>query len=306
MWFRNLHIYRLTVPFSLSPEQLAEEIQEQAFRPCGSLENSSYGWVSPLGRNSEALTHAANGRILLCARREEKVLPASVVRERVGEKAAQIEAEQQRPVGRKKRLELRDEITLELLPRAFTRSSLTYAYIDPQAGYIVVDAASLKKAEELMSLLRKGLGRLSAFPIATQQQPALVMSRWISGEVDSTPFLAQDECELREPGEEGAIVRCRRIALDSEEVQNHLEAGMQVTRLAVSWDERLRCVIDNTLAIKRLRFEDVVAEELAYLDDADEAAVFDAQFALMTLELARFIPALVNAFGGENEEGYGK
>ena len=84
-------------------------------------------------------------------------------------------------------------------------------------------------------------------------------------------------------------------------MHSHLKAGKQVTRLAVSWNERLNCIVDAELAIKRLRFEDVVHEELGELGTDDEVALFDAQFALMTLELGHFFPALFEAFGGEEQ-----
>ncbi len=306
MWFRNLQLYRLTAPFTLDPEQLHNSIEAHAFRPCGALDMSSYGWVAPLGRRADTLTHAAGGRILLCARKEEKVLPAAVIREKLTERAAAIEEAEARPLGRKRRMELKDEITLELAPKAFTRSTLTFAYIDPQNGLIVVDAATAKKAEELLSLLRRDLGSLPAYPLSATHAPGTVMTHWLQGTLSATGFELMDECELREPGEEGGIVRCRRLELDSDEVRTHLDAGKQVTKLAVRWDERIRCVLDSDLSIKRLRFEDVVTEELDDLDSADEAALFDAQFALMTLELERFIPAVITAFGGEDTAAYGK
>ena len=81
MWFKNLLIYRLTQPFTLSPEELHEALQEREARQCGGFEMSTIGWERPLGRSGEQLTHAASGCIMICAKREEKVLPAAVVKE---------------------------------------------------------------------------------------------------------------------------------------------------------------------------------------------------------------------------------
>ncbi len=129
MWFKNLHLYRLTKPFELSPEELHEQLTQKPFQPCAAIAPFSYGWISPLGRSSEQLTHAANGNIMVCARKEEKVLPAAVVREFVTERVVAIEEEQGRTLRRKEREEIRNEVFLDLLPRAFTRSSYTYAYL---------------------------------------------------------------------------------------------------------------------------------------------------------------------------------
>lgn len=299
MWFRNLQLYRLNAPFDLSAERLDEQLQTGAFRPCTSLEISSMGWDRPLGRHGRALTHAANGCIMVCARNEEKVLPQAVVREIVDERIEEIETEQMRRVPRKERMALRDEVLQDLLPKAFTRSSRIFAYIAPREGWLVVDASSVRKAEELLTLLRKGLGSLPATPLTVNTAPAAVMTGWLQGQGLPGDFVLGDECELRDPAQDGGIVRCRRQDLGGEEIRTHLQAGKQVARLAVAWNERLACILGEDLAVRRLRFLDVVQEEARQTEAGDAQARFDADFALMTLELSRFIPRLVEVFGGE-------
>jgi len=234
---------------------------------------------------------------MLCMRREERILPPAVVREILEEKVEQIEAEEGRPVGRKEKMQLRDEIVVDLLPRAFTRSQLTYAYIDPEAGWIVIDSASAKRAEELLNLLRESLDTLKVRPLAVNQSPSLLMTRWLESGLPKG-FEPGNECELREPVEKGAVIRARNLESIGEGIASHLEAGMQVTRLAVEWNERVRCVLGDDLVVRRLRFTDLVMEEAADTAAEDAAARFDADFALMAAELAQFLPAVVDAFGG--------
>ncbi|MCF6354321.1 MAG: recombination-associated protein RdgC [Candidatus Polarisedimenticolaceae bacterium] len=298
MWFKNLRLYRLTKPFNLSPEALHEQLTEKASRPCAGLEPSTYGWTAPLGRHSELLTHAANGYIMICTRKEEKVLPATVVQEILAEKVAVIEDEQARTVRRNEREELRQGILVELLPKAFSKSSRTYAYIDAKGGWLVVDASSASKAEELVSLLRETLGTLPAIPPTVHSAPASILTHWLNGLDLPAGYTIEDQCELRDPSAEGAIVRCTKQDLLSDEIQTHLKAGKQATKLAIAWHERLTCVLCDDLSVKRLRFTDIIQERAAD-EAADEASRFDADFALMTLELSRFIPSMMDAFGGE-------
>jgi len=301
MWFRNLQLYRLTEHFDLDAEALHEALLEKAFKPCGGLDTHSIGWTSPLGKHSDLLVHAANGRLMICQRREDRILPSAVVREALTEKVEQIEAQEARPVGRKEKIRLKDEIVVDLLPRAFTRSSHLFAYIDPKAGWIVVDSATPKKAEEMLSLLRETLGSLKIKPLEVSNSPAMVMTRWLEKGVPG-PFEAADECELKEPVENGGIIRGRKLDLASDEVQSHLEAGKQVTKLGVAWNERISCLLCDDLSIKRLRFLDLVMEEAADVEADDAAARFDADFTLMAAELNQFIPAVAEAFGGLDEE----
>lgn len=304
MWFNNLQLFRLTQPLNLSNEELEKKLAAHAFQPCGSLQPSSYGWVPPLGRNGQTLTHCANGAIMLCARKEEKILPASVIKEIVNEKAAAIEEEQGRAVRRKERQEMHDEVIFELLPKAFSRSNHTFAYLSPKENLIVVNAASAKKAEELISELRKALGSLPAVPPAITQAPASVMTEWLTGKACPTDVVIQDECELREPSEEGGIIRCKRQDLTSDEIQAHLSAGKHVVKLAIEWHEQLSCVIADDLSIKRLRFSDEILEQSDNIGAEDAAMAFDNDFTVMTLELSRFIPRLLELFGGEDQTRY--
>lgn len=300
MWFKNLSIFRLTEDFTLTPAELEEKLQQMAFRPCGSHEEFSFGWTSPLGKSSEQLVHSANGFLMLCGKKEERVLPASVVNEMLQEKILETEEQQGRKLAKKERTALKDELIFELLPRAFTFSNKTYAYIDPKGGWLIVDAASAKKAEDLLSSLRKCLGSLPAVPLNTIEKPVKVMTEWLVNNQAPDDITIEDECELRAPEEEGGIIRCKRHDLSLPEIKNHLDTGKEVIKLAVNWSDRIAFIIDENLAVKRLKFLDLIQDQVADIDTGSEAEQFDVDFSIMSLELANFLPRLVELFGGEN------
>ena len=302
MWFRNLQLYHLQQAFDLNPEELHEKLEPQSARECGSMEPSTYGWVKPLGRNSSQLTHATNGCIMLCTRSEEKILPASVIREKLAQKVEEIEEAESRKVRRREKEELKDILMQQLLPQAFTKSSLTYAYIDTKGRWLLVDASSPKKAEELINLLRESLGSLRVKPLVPAQSPTAVMTSWLAERAPQDGFVVVDECELRDPMDEGGIIRCRRQDLMGDEIAPNLKAGKQVVRLALEWAERISFVLCEDLSIKRLGFMDMIQEEAAEVAAEDDSARFDADFTIMSLELGRFIPALLEQFGGLEKE----
>ncbi len=301
MWFKNLSIFRLTEQFTLAPADLEQKLEQMAFRPCGSHEESTFGWTSPLGKSSAQLVHSSNGFLMVCGKKEERVLPASVVNEMTQEKIAETEEQQGRKLSKKERTDIKDELIFELLPRAFTFSNKTYAYIDPKGGWLVVDAASVKKAEDLLSSLRKCLGSLPAVPLNTIEKPAKVMTEWLINNQAPDDITIEDECELRAPEEEGGIVRCKRHDLSLPEIKNHLDTGKEVIKLAVSWADRLAFVIDETLAVKRLKFLDLIQDQVTDIETNSEAEQFDVDFSIMSLELANFLPRLLDLFGGENK-----
>ncbi|MBL3599394.1 MAG: recombination-associated protein RdgC [gamma proteobacterium endosymbiont of Lamellibrachia anaximandri] len=302
MWFKNLRIYQLLKPFALSEEELQIQLAEREFRSCGSMEPATLGWTSPLGRRSERLAHEVNGSIMLCLRQEEKVLPASVVREMVEEKAILIEEAEARQVSRREKGEIREEIIQDLMPRAFTKSARTYAMIDRTSGWILLDAASANKAEALLGLLRETLGTLPVRPLDVAVAPPSVMTEWVRRPEQYGDFVLQDSCELQDASDEKAIVRCKGHDLGAQEVLNHLDAGKQVVKLAVEWNERLSCMIESDLALKRIKFLDIIQEEAADSVAEDDIARFDVDFSLMALEFRRFLPRLLELFGGVQEE----
>lgn len=263
------------------------------------MDSFSYGWSSPLGNNADNLTFSSNQCTMICARREEKVLPSSVVKEFVDSKVAELEEQHMRKLRKKERDEIRDEILLDLMPRAFTRSIYTFAYIDRQNGLLIVDSPSHKRAEDLSTLLRKCLGSLPIELPMVNHTPTVAMSNWISEGNIPSDLIAEDECELRSPDENGAVIRCKGQELDSEEIQGHLAANKQITKLAVTWDDRLSFVICEDLTIKRLKFTDLVQDQIDDCNAESYEEKFDADFTIMCLEYSRLFQRIFEFFGGE-------
>jgi recombination associated protein RdgC len=301
MWFKNLAVYRFTEPFTLAADVLEDKLLQHPFHACGAHDEFSFGWTSPLGKASELLAHGVNGYTMLCAKKEEKVVPSSVINEMLQEKISDIEEQEARKLPQKERTRIKDELIFELLPRAFSFSRKTYTYIDSQNGWLVVDAASPKKAEDLLTLLRKCLGSLPVTPINGEVKPTAVMTQWLISNTSPKDILIEDECELRAPEEDGAIIRCKRHDLALPEIKNHLDSGKQVIKLAMSWEDRLAFVLDENLSVKRLKFLELIQEQAAEIQTDDEIGQFDADFSIMTAELTQFLPRLLELFAEERK-----
>lgn len=298
MWFKNLTLFRFSEPFSINLETLAARLEQHIFQPCPSYQSSAAGWVAPLGRKATDLVHAVAGRWLVCLQVEEKLLPAGVLNQMVAERAAVIEDQQGRPVRRREKQELRERLIEQLLPSALIATRRCYAYLDLAGGWLVIDSASPRRVEEMTGFLRKSL---TSLPIMAPKahQAAAEMTRWLTEGRPPSGFEFGDSCELRAPEEAGGVVRCRRQDLTGEEMRAHLLAGKQVTRLGLCWNQRMSFMLDEALVVRRLHFLDVVRELLSDNDPDSAEAVFDAEYALMTGELALLLPALLTLFGSE-------
>lgn len=298
MIFKSLIIYRITRADAIKVDELEQCLSEMPFTPCGSHELSRFGWVSPLGNSGVSMVHAAGNHLLIQAKKEEKIIPPSVIQDELAEKVESIEQSEGRTVKKKEKDALRDEVITELLPRAFSRHQSTYAWINLADGYIAVDASSYKRAEDVLALLRKCLGSLPVVPLLMAKPPELHMTQWMEGDIDYDNFRLEDEVEMRSALEHGGIIKAKRQDLSCGEMTAHIEADKLVTSLALNWADTVSFVLKDDMSIKRLRFCDEIKEQNDDVNE-DADARFDADFALITGELSRFIKDLIEVMGGE-------
>ncbi|MBH3122439.1 recombination-associated protein RdgC [Serratia ureilytica] len=294
--FKNALIYRLSRNVDLSG--MEDKLAAFAFTPCGSQDMAKTGWVAPIG---DALVHTANGQHLLVVQREEKILPREVIQTELNKKVAKLEAEQHRRLKKSEKDALKDEVLHSLIPRAFSKHHKTQFWINERAGLIVVDAASAKRAEDTLALLRKSLGSLPVVPLTMENPIELTVTEWVRSGLPPAGFILQDEAELKAVLEEGGIIRCKKQELVGDEIATNLQAGKLVTKLALSWQDRIDFVLSDDGALKKLKFSDALLEQNDDIDREDYAQRFDADFILLTGELATLITNLIAVLGGESK-----
>lgn len=297
MWFKNLLVYRLN-NWNVTTEQLEDQVASLSLQPLSGLELQTKGWVSPKSEN-DPYVHELSGHLLLCYASEKKLLPSSVVNQVAKQRALEMEERDGFKPGRKRLKELKEEITDELLPRAFAIRSKTWVWIDPANKTLVIDAASLSKADDIVSLLVRTIPGLSFSLVRTKLSPAVAMTTWLSEDACPPLFTIDRDCELKGRSEEASTVRYVKHALDPEEIKSHIQAGKEVTKLAMTWADKISFVLHETMQIKRISPLDVIKEQAEFNGEDD---TFDADFGLMAAELRHLIPALLEALGGEMEQ----
>jgi recombination associated protein RdgC len=292
--FKNLTMFRF--PPSLDVEGLDDALQECTLKPVGPLELSSRGFISPFGRDETGLSHRIGNTIWLTVGGEDKILPSSAVNDLLAKKLAEIEKQEGRKVGGRARKRIKDDLIAELLPKALVKPSRTDVLVDLDLGLVVVDTSSRKTGENAVSEIRRALGSFPALPLNAEVAPRSVLTGWVAGDPLPDGVAVGDECELRDPVEGGATVRCQKQELQADEIGKHLEAGKQVTRLAVSFDDHVSCVIGEDLAVRKFKLLDGAVDELERTERDDLRAELDARFALFSGEVRRLFAKLEPAF----------
>ncbi|NUS39899.1 MAG: recombination-associated protein RdgC [Lysobacter sp.] len=293
MFFRNLTIFRF--PTSLDLTDLDTRLADCALKPVGPMELSSRGFISPFGRDGEALSHSIGDAVWLSVGSEERLLPGAVVNDLLSKKLAQIEEKEGRRPGGRARKRIKEELVTELLPRAFVRPGRTDALLDLEHGICVVDASSRKSAENVASEIRRALGSFPALPLNAEVAPRAMLTGWVAGDALPEGLSLGDECELKDAADKGAVVKCQRHELACDEIGKHLEAGKQVTRLALALDDHVSFVLGEDLVVRKFKLLDGAVDQLESTDRDDLRAELDARFALMAGETRRLFSVLESA-----------
>ncbi|HMN45488.1 MAG TPA: recombination-associated protein RdgC [Povalibacter sp.] len=299
MWFKNLIIYRLPDGWTMPLVELESRLSNRPLQPCNSFEMFSRGWVH--SSVAQRYVHHTNGQYLIALGVEQKLLPSSIIKQVAVERAEELAQQQGFPVGRRQMRELKEKVTEELRARALSRRRITRAWIDTVNGWFIVDAAGGARADELVETLRDTLGSLPVQFMETQLVPHSSMGAWLALGDAPLRFVLDHDLELQTADKTKATVRYVRHPLEGKEIQEHVAGGKYVTRLGLTWNDRVSFVLTDKLQVKRVEFLEIVKDKSENEGIAPEEQ-FDIDFLLMTGELSQLLTDLREALGGEPKE----
>ena len=308
--FKSACFFRIADNFELPDRDALERVLHKGrFVPCGPTQPESSGWVAPRGNKSKVLAEVVGGHLILRLCTEKRAVPASAVKAAVEERVERYKTETgNERVPAKVKKEFKEEVLLDLLPRAFSKRVTTLLWLDPKAKMLVVDAGSLAAADRIVSTLIAALldvpgggPALDLQMVHTQTSPAASMAHWLSTREAPWHFTVDRDCELKAPDEQKSSVRYARHTLDIDEVAQHIAAGKVPTQLALTWNERVSLMLTEAGQIRRLKMLDVVLKEAEDGKGKDDDN-FDANAAILTGELSQLIPDLLEALGGEQAQ----
>ena len=301
MWFKQISFYPIHLENLPQLVYLTEQLNQAEFSPCMGLDWFSTGFAAPASFSPE-LVFAADFTWRIALKKEEKVLPAAVIRDILEERIVDIQNSEARNVGRKEKQELKEQITDDLLPRAFTRSSRTQAIFDTKHGFLLVNNASATKAEAMLTKIREALGGLEARLPNTMQSPSSLMTEWLLRGAAEGGFELDSDCELKGMGEVAPMVKVARQDLTADEVSLHVKSGKTVTQLGLVWRDQMSFILTEDFTIKRIRYLDVLQQEAEGHGDDAVSLMFASQI-LMAEALSGMLNELVSYLGGWQELG---
>jgi recombination associated protein RdgC len=298
MWFKQIQLFQLTASISSSAETLAEKLEPLAFNPCLPSMPSSIGWVSPVEEEGAPLTRGLNGCLMICLQFEEKILPASVIALSLKEKMKKIEHSEGRKIRRKEKLTLKDEVTDTLLPRAFSKFTRIYAYIDTRHQWLILNSISPAKTELFISMFKKSFGD-EVEPVEVIK-PSAIITEWLKSKNYPKEFSIEKSCVLQDPEQQNRMIRCQQQDLFSESIQSLVNEGCAAIQIALCWHDKMNFVIAEDFTLRSLRLaEDDLSEIYDQLETKEQK--FDADFFMMTDMVAGLLTDLLGVFSKEKQ-----
>jgi len=294
---RNLTLFRFSpaIATDLVAQGIAATLASHPAREPGPLEAQTCGFASPYAPGDDRYTVPGNGCTGFVFQQYERILPAASIADAVAKKVRKITVEEGRRVGGKERKRIREDVLGEMLPNAPVRPRRIAGWLDTDQGWLVIDTSSRRNAEQVLTALREAFGSFPAVPVAPEESPRVLMTDWLANDTLPARIGLGDECEMRDPSSaSGAVVRCRRQELDTDEVKEHLRGGKQVFQLGLVYDDRMSLVLSESLAVTRLRALDLLSEEQTEAESHD--AQVESNLALATLEVRRLLGFLEQTF----------
>jgi recombination associated protein RdgC len=298
MWFKQVQLLQLTTPIQSSAPTLIERIEQLAFQPCLPTMPSNAGWVSPIDEDDAPLAIGVNGCIMLCLQIEEKILPASVVTQAMKDKVKQIEAAEARKVRGKEKMNMKEDITHALLPRAFSKYTRIFGYLDTRNGWLVLNTISPAKTELFVTMLKKSLGEcIEAFELI---KPSSIITHWLKSKEYPQTISIQKSCVLQDPEQQSRVIRCKEQDLFAGSIQSLVKDGCEAIQIALCWYDRLDFVIADDFSLRSIRLAD---DDLVDMQDDIETKQqkFAADFVMMTEMFTGLFNDLLNIFTRANE-----
>jgi recombination associated protein RdgC len=300
--FKSVVVYKIAPGWKPSLEVAEEALKPARFIPCGATQEKAVGWVEPRGEEHGPLIESVGGQWILKLRIQTKAVPGSAVNAKADEEAAHIEATTGRKPGKKEKKALKEDALLALLPQAFARDSAANVWIDFENHWLVTDASSQGKLDELITALVRAFDGLALSLLQTQVTPVTAMTQWLLAvKAEDIPggFDLGRSVELKSGDEEKSSVKFNRHNISNDEVKKHITEGKLPVKLAMTWEGRISFVMTESMHIKKIDFLEGVFDGRP--DEGENG--FDADVVLSTGELKKLIPELIEALGGEMEFG---
>jgi len=303
--FKSATAYRL-----LDPDKIGDlsALNDIPVADCAPGQLSRVGWENPHDREDGTKAYRMTnfgGReyAILCMVVTSKVLKPAAIRREVDIIAKQLEKDESRSVGRKERMQIKDDVIIKALPSALSEETRIYAYIDWQANMLVIDQHSIAKCDKFTSSLRDAIGSLPIVPMQAASMPEMVMSSWITNNSSPPDMELNGDAIFKNPTDLSQTARVHHVEINGAGVAGLLDDGMIPQEVSLCWHlSEASCIdfkVTDTVTLKSIKFSDELIDDGAEYEDAEQS--YQASMIINCSTITRAIQECFRLFGGMSE-----
>lgn len=295
MLFKQIQLFQLNNASASFYDQLHEKMILLQFQPCLPSLPVSAGWISPLEEQNAPLTEQINHRLMLSMQIEEKILPGVVIRQELDAKIKEWEIRQDRKLGKKEKLSLKDEVIMNLLPRSFSKISRIYAFIDMKNHWLVLNTTNKKRTEQFLNLLKKTLGDGSIHAFETKKISS-ILTQWVKHKDYPEAFMIEKKCVLQDINQKSRVIRCQQQDLFVNSIHDFIKDGCEIKQIALFWRDSVRLTLVDDFTLRSIKFEEELKDQVKDLEAETRQQKFMADFFIMGETLSSLLTDLIALF----------
>lgn len=285
-FFKNFIPFELNMPAFKAFKSYAEDGVFDALESCLATDPTGGQWsriglVEPMPADS-LIMDLDGSAYLMAVQINERILPAKVRDEAVQKKADRLVESMGRKLGKKEYAELRDEVEIELLPKAFIKRTKIMVALREQndTPFMLVFTSSMKKAEAVFLMIKHALCdqpaapvhvELRAFPIQMSGNVTEVLTTLAIDGVSNSDdrqglLLHTDKNIVIKSIEDKRTFRIKDRTVEAHDVQSLLnQEGYKAVELGLTHgseeDEKMFCTVSDKLIFKGCTIPEKLREE---------------------------------------------
>lgn len=299
LFFKNIFPYKLNTK-EIRESEVQKLTEEFRIVPLPDTEARNQGWDNFIDSEQDIAFKVGSSAYMLKLKIQDKSVPGSAVNEVLKERIKEIKDNGGTVPSKKEQKIMKEDIMAVLLskiPKEFIKSSYITGYLDFKNGLLVVDSSSNGKTDLFLDALRQTFDGLEIESISAKEDVSSTLGDWIIESKAEHPFDLGDNSTFKDPLGDSKIT-VNKQDLTAEEVRNHLSKGKIVEKVDLVWQKRISFSIDEKFKINKVKFLDIVKEQIKedLGESDDEYAIVQSSLFIMIEDFAELISDLQKIF----------
>ncbi|MGC6404150.1 MAG: recombination-associated protein RdgC [Candidatus Comchoanobacterales bacterium] len=250
MQMKQMKMYLMN---TMKDQDWAEVLEQGALKSLQGLSEQNIGWTSPYGAGSDELFFAYGHFLVLCATTQKRLLPQSVVNEQSFDIIQEREEQEQRPLSKREKSKIKEEVKNSLLSQAFVRRKKTKVLINLQEGWIAVETNNADEADRVLSLMHDCFSDFHPRRVELPDMSDL-LTKWLDQQNVNDVFSLDADVVMVNAAFKRNALRMSAQDLASDEIRSALLAGKRVQKLGMQWHEKISFILDDEGQLSRIKF----------------------------------------------------